>query len=670
MHPHFNSMNRIVFLLCILAIVSLESVASISSLDSLKGVILPSKEDTNKVNSLIQLSKKVFESSPDDAIRYATEARNLAQKLQYLHGEAVAMKTIGIFYYNQGKYESAINFWTQAQGIYSSIHDETGVANIFSNLGAVYFDQGDDAKANEYYFEGLRSAEKINDTLRIVTLLGNIGAVYENKDNTLDKALEYFMKELPLIEKMYSQKSAPAGHSFDEVINLLGTAYVNIGEVYFRKHQKTKKTAEEIRTEDSLAMVYYKKSIEVYDGSPDVSYSLNDLGQVYTEQRDYENAIASHTRALKIAKEVDSKNDIALSLLHLAKAYQQKGDQSAALSNFLDAEKAANETEANYSLVEIYKGLSDIYFKRNDFPNAFRYEHSLLAAKEKIYNIDLDKKLQGLGFKFEEEKRVNQINLLTKDKKIKEQEIRRQRLVKNGFIGGFAVVLLFAGVFFNQRNRISKEKKRSDELLLNILPEETAEELKATGTAQAKSFDSVTVMFTDFKNFTQASEKLSAHDLVKEIDHCYREFDRIIGQYGIEKIKTIGDSYMCAGGIPVPNSTHPEDLVRAGLEMQAFILKNKEERIAKDLPFFELRLGIHTGPVVAGVVGAKKFAYDIWGDTVNTASRMESSGAIGKVNISGTTFELVKQKFKCLHRGKVEAKNKGEIDMYFVESVL
>ncbi|MBL7922624.1 MAG: adenylate/guanylate cyclase domain-containing protein, partial [Bacteroidia bacterium] len=192
----------------------------------------------------------------------------------------------------------------------------------------------------------------------------------------------------------------------------------------------------------------------------------------------------------------------------------------------------------------------------------------------------------------------------------------------------------------------------------------------ATGSAKAKSFESVSVMFTDFKNFTQASEKLSPEELVEEINSCYSEFDRIITRHGLEKIKTIGDSYMCAGGLPVPNQTHAEDIIRAGLELQQFIEENKKKRAAMGLPFFELRLGIHSGPVVAGVVGSKKFAYDIWGDTVNTASRMESSGEIGKVNISGFTHSLISEKFACSYRGKIQAKNKGEIDMYFVEKPL
>jgi class 3 adenylate cyclase len=203
--------------------------------------------------------------------------------------------------------------------------------------------------------------------------------------------------------------------------------------------------------------------------------------------------------------------------------------------------------------------------------------------------------------------------------------------------------------------------------MLNILPAETAEELKATGSAKTKSFDLVSVLFTDFKNFTQASEKLSPEDLVAEINYCYSAFDHIITKYGVEKIKTIGDSYMCAGGLPVTNSTHPFDVVSAGLEMVQFIETNKKERIERGEIYFELRVGIHTGPVVAGIVGIKKFAYDIWGDTVNTASRMESSGEVGKVNISGDTYKIVKDKFVCTHRGKLEAKNKGLIEMYFVE---
>ena len=211
------------------------------------------------------------------------------------------------------------------------------------------------------------------------------------------------------------------------------------------------------------------------------------------------------------------------------------------------------------------------------------------------------------------------------------------------------------------------EKQKSDNLLLNILPYETAEELKHTGTAKSRRFNMVTVLFTDFKGFTNASENMDPEQLVHEIDFYFSKFDEITSKYNVEKIKTIGDSYLCAGGIPEESSTHAHDVVMAALDIQEFMQKHKTEKEDKGESFFEVRLGIHSGPVVAGIVGTKKFAYDIWGDTVNVASRMESSGQVGKVNISETTYHLIKDHFTCIHRGKIAAKSKGEVDMYFVE---
>jgi histidine kinase len=214
---------------------------------------------------------------------------------------------------------------------------------------------------------------------------------------------------------------------------------------------------------------------------------------------------------------------------------------------------------------------------------------------------------------------------------------------------------------------LEKEKKKSDELLLNILPAEIAEELKRTKKTTPQYFEKVTVMFTDFKGFTLSSETMTPSDLVDELGTCFSQFDGIIEKYRIEKIKTIGDSYMCVGGLPVPNSTHSMDVVQAAIEIRDWIAERNAAAKENGKPFFEIRIGLDTGSVIAGVVGSKKFAYDIWGDTVNTASRMETSGQVGKINISGKTYEIVKDAFDCEYRGKIEAKNKGLIDMYFVE---
>jgi ligand-binding sensor domain-containing protein/class 3 adenylate cyclase len=219
----------------------------------------------------------------------------------------------------------------------------------------------------------------------------------------------------------------------------------------------------------------------------------------------------------------------------------------------------------------------------------------------------------------------------------------------------------------SQKEIILKEKERSDSILKNILPDETASELKQHGYVNPKTYEVVSVLFTDFKGFTQVSEQLSPVDLVEEIHYCYKAFDMIMERFGIEKIKTIGDAYMAAGGIPTPNANNPVNTVKAALAIRDFMEVYQNRRKQEGRTPFEIRIGVHTGPVVAGLVGIKKFAYDIWGDTVNTAARMESSGAVGQVNISGQTYEKVKAHFRCVHRGKIPAKNKGELDMYFVD---
>jgi adenylate cyclase len=261
---------------------------------------------------------------------------------------------------------------------------------------------------------------------------------------------------------------------------------------------------------------------------------------------------------------------------------------------------------------------------------------------------------------------------------IKDAELNKTRLI---FGGGALSILMVAGILFTRyrqkkksakdleiKNKlIEEERLRSDELLLNILPPAIADELKRDGKAQAKQYKEVTVLFTDFKNFTKISETLSPEQLVQELDYCFKAFDFIIGQYNIEKIKTIGDAYMCAAGLSV-NGGSAGKMVKAALEMQEFLEDYKADRVARNLPYFEARIGIHTGPVVAGVVGSKKFAYDIWGDTVNTAARMEQNCEAGKVNISESTYWVVKYDFECLYRGKLPAKNKGEVEMYYAIS--
>lgn len=218
------------------------------------------------------------------------------------------------------------------------------------------------------------------------------------------------------------------------------------------------------------------------------------------------------------------------------------------------------------------------------------------------------------------------------------------------------------------RNKeLSKEKKRSDDLLLNILPQDIADELKKNGFAKAKLMENATVMFTDFVNFTKFASFISSEELVAELDHCFRHFDEITTRFGLEKIKTIGDAHMSASGV-TGTSGKPENVIMAGLEIRDFISEYRKEKSERLQEYFQIRIGIHTGPVVAGVVGLKKFSFDIWGDTVNTADRLQTSSLAGKVNVSESTYKQTKEKFVFESRGKIAAKNKGLIPMYFVEA--
>lgn len=215
-----------------------------------------------------------------------------------------------------------------------------------------------------------------------------------------------------------------------------------------------------------------------------------------------------------------------------------------------------------------------------------------------------------------------------------------------------------------QRLLIELEKEKTDKLLRSILPAKIAQELKSKGSVKAQYYDLATIMFMDFKNFSKISQYINPLQLLAELDKSFGHFDEVIERHNLEKIKTIGDAYMCVGGLPVPNLTNPIDAILAAIEVLEFI------RLAeKDQWLCDLRIGIHTGELVAGVIGKNRFAYDVWGEAVNTASRMESSGEAGKINISGETYEYVKDFFECEHRGILPAKHRDEFDMYFVKRI-
>ena len=329
----------------------------------------------------------------------------------------------------------------------------------------------------------------------------------------------------------------------------------------------------------------------------------------------------------------------------------QKG--IAYLNNAIDL---AKEIEYLNAVQEYSKYLSEALAMTGDYKKALASYIQFTSAKDSVFNTENNIKITNLETKRDLELKDKQIE-------IDRLAVEKKRNERGFYIAGIVLMLVVIIVIIRNYKQLSAEKQKSEELLLNILPAEVATELKEKGTAEAKLFDRVTVMFTDFVGFSMISERLTPQQLVNELDTCFKAFDRITTKHNIEKIKTVGDAYLAVSGLPAATPLHAANIVSAAIEIAEFMLQRHLELGNKT---FEVRIGIHSGSVVAGIVGVKKFAYDIWGDTVNIAARMEQHGMPGKVNISQTTYELVKDKFTCTYRGEIEAKNKGVLKMYFV----
>lgn len=621
--------------------------AQTREIDSLQQVIASGKQDISKVNSLNALSLAVLSQEDiEGAIRYAEEADELAEILKYTEGQALAQKYIGLGNYYQGNYLAVMDHWTQSLESFEKVRDTSGMANILNNLGGVYLSQGGSDKALDYYLRSLYFAEKIGDTMRITSVLPNIGAVYGDLKD-YDKALEYFEQ----LETYLPYISNPQIATY---------YYMGIGEIFNK------------REDYDRALEAYQWALPLSENTSDYTHILKEMGTIENKIGNRNKAVEYLTLSYKTAREKKQPLETLNALIGLGTVYQ-KTDFSKAVGLYAEAEVLAKELGSDKGLRDIYEGLSATYSAFGNYQKAFEYQNLFLAQKDILYNLETDDKIRGLQFDFENQQNQDKIDLLNKEKEIAALQAKRQKYVIYGTIISLILVFVMAVGAYSRYKYVKKtnkiiadERDRSDKLLLNILPEETAEELKQNGKVAAKRFESVTILFSDFQGFTSHAQNLSPEILVKSVDYYFSRFDEIMDKYELEKIKTVGDAYMCAGGLPFPTTDHPFKMVEAAFEMAAVMEEIKREPKEGIVPF-EVRIGINTGTVVAGVVGLNKFAYDIWGDAVNVASRMESLSEPGRINISENTYQRIKEVYDCVSRGKVLVKNKGEMEMYFVE---
>ncbi|MGB5203729.1 MAG: adenylate/guanylate cyclase domain-containing protein [Eudoraea sp.] len=622
------------------------TLAQNNSIDSLKNILQTGQQDTARVAALNALSLEYIQLDELEQTKvYADQAITLANELGFKKGKAYALKNKGLAEFYQQKYKEVLENWTQSLQTFEGIQDTLGIANLASNLGVIYFTQGSHAKALDYYLKSLSYSEKLGDPVRISSALLNIGGLYSQMLD-YDQALNYFKQVehyLPILNELQIKYSYLMG----------------IGEVYSN------------RDDHINALKYYTQALAINEDSPDYAHILTMIGKEERQMGNTQKAIDYFNLAYDRATESDLALDQVQTLLALGNTYR-KTDVKKALKAYQDAETLAIELDTNEELRDIYEGMALSYQATGDYKNAYAYQNKYLTIKDEIFNIETDDKIRGLQFDFDLEKKEDEIGMLEREAQIADLQAKRQKYVIYGTVLGLLLVFVLAVGSYKRYRYVKKtnkiieeEKNRSENLLLNILPDETALELKQFGKVKAKKFESVTVMFTDFKSFTSYSQNLSPELLVKTVDYYFSKFDTIMEKYGLEKIKTIGDAYMCAGGLPFPTEDHPYKMVQAAFEV-AQVMEETKLKPPKDIVPFDVRIGINTGGIVAGVVGTKKFAYDIWGDTVNVAARMESLSEPGRVNVSQSTYLLIKDRYTCEHRGQIHVKNKGMMDMYFV----
>lgn len=480
-------------------------------------------------------------------------------------------------------------------------------------------------------------------------------------------------------------KSAEIAASQKELLHAEGIAYGAVGDIYAMSDNHKN------------AMLYYDKAINTLRQTDDLvalaSIILN-AGDALLSNGNYETALEYFKESGTLFEQADYDIGKAYNLGNIGMVYAYTGKNAVAEVNINEAISILETNEDYYPISVYLMAMADIYSEKDDLETAINYVQKSLSladqyglleqqadANEKLAELYDSQGQKEIAYKHYKDYIIHRDSLLNLEtlqrqfdqrtdfevsQKQIEVELLEERTKNQRIILGFTGVIFAAGLWFYFA--ISKEKKKSDKLLLNILPEDTAAELKASGKVKSREYESVTVFFSDFKGFTNYSEKLTPEELVKTVSFYFSKFDEIIEKHGLEKIKTIGDAYMCVGGIHDNKDDHPQRMVLAALEIAKFVKHTKSDTTT-DLTF-DIRIGIHTGPVVAGVVGTKKFAYDIWGDTVNVASRMESMSEPGKINISESTYQRVKQNFKCHPRGEISVKNRGKLNMYFVTTAL
>ncbi|MGB5430404.1 adenylate/guanylate cyclase domain-containing protein, partial [Eudoraea sp.] len=549
---------------------------------------------------------------------------------KYLVDEATILSNIAINEKNPDlklEYSDLLIKKVSSDSLFNFLH--TG----YLQKGNALVYKGNYTKALESYFQSLNYAKRNNDEIGIGALNISIADAYSIIGNSSSAAI-YYDKGIQLLRKINDSSR-------------LAKALLNMGDEFFNNK------------EYESAKISYDESAQIFNdmnnsqGALGAAYNFGNMGMVYAMQGEDELAKSNLLEAIKAMEEQREYTAITVYLIYLSDIALKQEEFNSALTYAKRSLALAQEYGLKKEISDASLQLSEIYEIIGNSTKSFNYFKNYIVYRDSVNNIEKVREMGNLQTNFEVAQKQTEVDLLHKESEIQLLKDKRQKIIIYATV--LALVLIFVLLFFLYRRYsfvketntiIEGEKNRSDALLLNILPKETAQELKETGQVEAKKFESVTVLFTDFKDFTRSSADLTPESLVRSVDYYFSKFDEVMEKHGLEKIKTMGDSYMCTGGIHLNKEDHAIRMVHAAFEIARITEKVKIKNKDNIMPY-EIRIGINTGPVVAGVVGTQKFAYDIWGDTVNVAARMETNSETGRINISENTYELIKDEFEC-----------------------
>ncbi len=641
----------------------------------------------NKYEAGIWLTRSFQYSKQSDS------ALIIARKLQFDEKKLTDFQRITLYkekaeiYHSLAAYPEELETYEAIVKIASGTVNSEFVPTAWNNIGYVHKYLNNQKQAKSAFLNTLKSAKSENLELK-ATANYNLGLILHNEGKS-DSAMVCFQEA----QKMF--KDLKDWSSLASCRNMMSLSYFHNSDPFnaeqqlklaFELEKKHNLKTEEAKSHE-IQSLYYEDQFDYENSLKSYKRYLSIRDSLLTLERSEEDRMKSNQyRAEQIEKQlrvVWAKNEIEIISLAEERA-RMAAEQERSERLIKENQLALSQEKARVQLLKLQEEELKVQAKQRELELIRRDNELKELALEKERLVASEKESEILRLEAEAEK--ERLKRLSEEQRRRadQQEFQNRLQLILGVLLFFILIILVVLIAYRQlrkrkkrieeqnliiaesKKEIEVQKEKSDGLLLNILPLAVAEELKANGASKPRFYDDVSVGFTDFSGFTMISEKLTPEELVAQLDEMFLEFDKIIEKYELQRIKTIGDAYMFAAGLPDPLDDHAARSIKASIEIRDYIEKYNKT-LPPGSPKWNIRIGVHSGPVVAGVIGIKKFAYDIWGDTVNTAARMESSGEIGKVNISGKTKQHLNGEFQTEHRGKVEAKNKGAIEMYFVE---